>query len=899
MRRVRSLLKQMRSLFTREARNVELSEELQFHLDQATADNMAQGMSREAAQAAARQSFGSVAEAVERCYEARGVAWLEDLGHDVRYGLRTFAKQRLFTTLTVLTLALGIGACTAIFSLVDAVLLRSLPYGNPERLVYLYTPNPGYHLPPDILGPSRADFFDIKNESRSYADMTLFEQAIYNLSAGEQAQRIGVAKVDANFFKTLEVKPLFGRVVNPADLDPGKDRVVVISYSLWQGLFAGASDVLGKPLLLNGASYYVVGVMPPEFAYPQRSDMSAANGHIDRTDLWIPLAFTPQQRAQRWGSWGYVMGRLNKGVSIPEAQAEMSTIMRTLNRLHATDDRGWGAYVKSFRESALGPVRPLMWLLVAAVGLVLMIACGNAANLLLARAADRTHELGVRATLGARRARLLRQMLTESFMLSVAAGAVGAGLAWFFLHGLLQLNPGDIPRMTEATLDLRVLGFLALVTMLTNLLFGVLPSLTTTRINLAEFLKSSGMRGVVGDRRRTRRTLVMAQVALVVVLLTGAGLLLRSYANVLAAPMGFSPSTVTANVMFSPSIAEMPQDPLFATAAKRKEFLENALNQLHRNPGVQAAGAVDAVPLNHWEVISPFEAEGYPNEKGQTVELRKVTPEYFSAMQIPLIYGRGFTDDDGPGRPQALVVNETLARKYFGTIDAVGHRLRQGDQGKWVTVTGVVGDVRNMSREAAAAPQMYLSFWQGDLDIAPVNGADFTVRSSLPADAVIRQMRAMMRNLDPKLALADVRTMSDLESEAAARRRFQATLLAVFSVVAMLLALIGVYGLMAFSVQQRTGEIGLRMALGATRGGAVKLVLREGLTLLAAGLGIGLVAAAGLAQLLKGFLYQVPTIDPVTYTLVPLLLCAATTVACWIPSARAAGVDPMSALRHE
>ena len=899
MRRVRSLLRRVRSLLAREARNVELSEELAFHLEQAIADNMARGMSREAARAAARQSFGSVTEATESCYETRGTAWLEDLGHDVRYALRTFGKYRSFTTLTVLTLALGIGACTAIFSLVNAVLLRSLPYGDPERLVYLYTPSPRFQLPPDILGPSRADFFDLKKQSRSYTHMTLFEQATYSLSAGEQLQRAGTAKVDGDFFSTLRVKPLFGRVVETSDLEPGKDRVVVISYSLWQGLFAGASDVLGKSVLLDGTRYSVVGVMPPEFAYPHRSDMTAANGHIDRTELWIPLVLTPQQRVQRWGSWGYVLARLNPGVTILEAQAEMSTIMSTLNQLHTTGDRGWGAYVKSFRESALGPVRPLMWLLLGAVGLVLMIACGNAANLLLARAADRTQELGVRAALGARRVRLLRQMLTESLMLSLAAGGLGAGLAWLLLHGLLRLNPGDIPRMQEAALDLRVLGFLALITILTSLLFGVFPSFIVTRINLVESLQNSGMRGVVGDRRRVRRALAIAQVALVVVLLTGAGLLLRSYEKVLSAPMGFSPSTITASVLFSPAIAEVPQNPLFATATKRRQFVEEALSRFSRIPGVQAAGVVDALPLSRWEVLTPFEAEGYANEKGQTVELRKVTPAYFSAMQIPLVHGRGFTVADAPGRPQAVVVNEALARHYFGTVDVVGRRVRQMDQDKWLTVVGVVGDVRNMSREAAPPPQMYFSFWQGDVDTAPANGAEFTVRSMLPTDSVIGQMRTVMRGLDPNLALADVRTMSDLESEAAARRRFQATLLAVFSAMAMILATIGVYGLMAFSVRQRTGEIGLRMALGATRGGVVKLVLREGLTLLATGLVIGLVIAAGLSRLLSGFLYQVPAVDPVTYTLVPLLLFAATTTACLIPSTRAASVEPMSALRHE
>ncbi len=626
-------------------------------------------------------------------------------------------------------------------------------------------------------------------------------------------------------------------------------------------MFAGASDVQEKSVLLDGASYRVVGVMPPEFAYPHRSDLTAANGHIERTDLWIPLALTPQQKAQREGSWGYVLGRLQAGVTIRAAQAEMGTIMSGLNRLHAPYDRGWGAYVKSFRDSALGPVRPLMWLLLGAVALVLMIACGNAANLLLARAANRAHELGVRATLGAGRGRLLRQMLTEALMLSLAAGVVGVGLALVLLHGLLLLNPGDIPRLIESTLDLRVLAFLAAVTMFTSLLFGVLPSLTAARINLAQSLQSSGMRGVVGDGKRVRRVLAIAQVALVVVLLTGAGLLLRSYAKVLSAPMGFSPSTVTASIAFTPEIAEKPKNPLFNTAGKRRLFLEHALNQLSRIPGVQAAGAVDVLPLSHWESRTSFEAEGYPNERRQLVELQRVTPEYFPTMQIPLIRGRGFTENDGgQDIPLAVVVNEALARKYFGTVDAVGHRVRQSAQGEWMTVTGVAGDVRNMSREAAAVPQMYFPFWQGDTDATPVSGAAFTVWSVLPAAAVVRELQAMMRNLDPDLALADVQAMSNLEAEATARRRFQTTLLTVFAALATLLAIIGVYGLMAFSVRQRTAEIGIRMALGATRGGVVWLVLREGLTMLAGGLGIGwaaLPAAGTLSRLVAGFLYQV------------------------------------------
>jgi putative ABC transport system permease protein len=389
------------------------------------------------------------------------------------------------------------------------------------------------------------------------------------------------------------------------------------------------------------------------------------------------------------------------------------------------------------------------------------------------------------------------------------------------------------------------------------------------------------------------------QIALVVVLLTGSGLLLRSYANVLAAPMGFSPSTVTANIMFSPEIAEMPTNPLFTTASKRRLFLEGVLEKFKHIPGVQAVGAINNLPLSHWYTRTTLEAEGYPNEKGQMVELLLVTPDFFSSMGIPLLRGRGFTDDDGPGHPLAVLVNEALARKYFGTVDAVGRRLRRGSDEKWTVITGVVEDVRNVKPEVAAVPEMYLPLWQGDSDNGPITGADFTVRSLLPAAIVVKEMRMAMRSIDPNLALANVATMNDLESQVTATRRFQTTLLTVFSVVAMLLAVIGVYGVIAFSVRQRTGEIGVRMALGATRWGVVALVLREAFVLLAFGLAIGMAGALGLTRLLERFLYQVSALDPVTYTLVPLLMLTTTAMACVVPSVRAAVIDPMTALRHE
>ena len=899
MRLLHSLLRRLRSFFRKDETNVELSEELQFHLARQTEENIALGMSPEQARTEARDSFGSIARATEESYQSRGVALIDDFAQDVRYGLRTLAKQRSFTLITVLTLALGIGACTAIFSLVNAVLLRSLPYGKVERLVYLFTPNPIVHLPPEVFGPSNADFFDLKKQSHSYSEMTLFSEATYNLGAGDQAERAGAAKVDANFFSTLLSTPELGRMIVAGDEQPGHDRVVVISHALWQNLFGGRSDILGRTLRLDGTPYEVVGVMPPQFGYPHFSDLGGfGNSHVDVTQLWLPSALTPQEKADRDGSNGWVVARLKPSASLHEAQAEMSAIMSQLNLLHRADMRDWHAFVKPFRDNALGPVRPLMWLLLGAVGFVLLIACGNAANLLLARAAVRVHELGVRATLGARRGRLVRQMLTESLMLSVTAGLLGVGLAWLFLHALLKLNPGDIPRMQDAALDVRVMLFLVAITVLTGVLFGMLPSLSASRINLSEFLKSGGVRGIVGDRRRLRNALTISQVALVVVLLTGAGLLLRSYAKVLSVDTGFSASTITLNLQLSPQYVGH-LTPRYDTAQRVDAFFHDFLDRVNSNRGVQAAGLVDHLPLSHSESITTLEVEGYPNVKNQLEETRRITSDYLSAMQIPLVNGRLFADHDGPGHPPVAMVNQAFAKKYFGGGDPTGHHLRGAPDLPWTTIVGEVGDVRSMNLEAAAAPQIYRPFWRASADESPMSGAYLTVRSLLPEDAVISQIRGIIRSLDPNLAIADIYTMRSLEARETARRRFQTTLLTVFSAIAMFLAIVGVYGLLAYSVRQRTGEIGLRIALGSSRRQVVRLVLSEGFRLVGIGLLIGLAAAVMCARLVAGFLYNVSAIDPLTFSLVPLLLLLATLGACLIPSIRAAAVDPMDALRHE
>lgn len=493
----------------------------------------------------------------------------------------------------------------------------------------------------------------------------------------------------------------------------------------------------------------------------------------------------------------------------------------------------------------------------------------------------------MRAALGARRGRLLRQMLTESMMLSGAAGVLGVGLAWVLLHAMLRLNPGNIPRMEEASLDLHVMGFLVFVTLLTGLLFGVLPSFAATRVQPMGFLKGEGMIGAAGDRRRLRDFLAVAQIALVVVLLTGAGLLLRSFVKVLSINTGFSSSTITANV--EPNRG-------YNTAQKQRNLIASLLEGIRAIPGVEAVGMIDHLPFTSSESLSSVLIEGYANEKNQLVEYRSITPDYLSAMQISMVAGRGFTEGDGPGTAPLAIVNEAFAKKYFGAQNPIGGHVRQNERGPWSTVVGLIGNVRNEGLESQVEPQIYQPFLQNEDSEGIQNLA---VRSTLPPDALVAAIRTAVHAVDPTLPVEDVHTMSDLVSQSTARRRFQTTLVTVFSGIAMLLVMVGVYGLLAYSVRQRRGEIGIRMALGSSRVGVVRLILKEGLMLLGVGLVVGVAAALVGVRLLAGFLYGVSVLDPVTFVVVPLLLLVATLAASLIPSLRAAGVDPIEALRHE
>jgi predicted permease len=888
------LIYRLRSLFRRRQAEDDLRDELQYHLERETEKYIRTGVAPQEAERKARLAFGGPEQVRQQCREGRGTRFVENSLQDLRYGARSLARNRGFAVVFILTLALGIGSCTAIFSLITAVMFPPLPYGDPGRLVYLTTPNRSLtQVPPDVVTPDNADFADLKRQSHSFSGMTQFEQAKFKLRLKGTEMPIGGAQVDGDFFSTLQSSPVLGRAIDADDDQPGHDGVLLISHSLWLQLFAGSRNALGSALQLNGRSYRIIGIMPADFGFPHKTDLDYGDDHIDTTDAWIPLALTAKERADRGLSSNcHALLRMKPGVAVNQAQAELNSIMSRLDPLHdpTTFVAGWYAHLKPFRQTLEGSARPLMSLLLGAVSFVLLIACGNAANLLLARSASRTHELGVRTALGAGRSRLIHQMLTESLLLGIGGGLAGIGLAWLFLRLLLRLDPGDIPRLNEASLNSRVLVFTILITLLASIMAGILPALWSSRINLVEFLKSGGNRGAIGGRNRLRSSLIVGEVATVVVLLAGAGLLLRSYIKLQAVPTGFSSTTLSMKI-------DLPAK--YSQSVQRHEFFHTLLEQIRSTPGVQAAGAVNNLPFGDTQGVENFWVEGYPNQKGQMVDGGSVTPGYFAAMNIPVIEGQPFGDDDSPVHSRVAIINQAFAKKYFAGRDPIGKWVRTDQpnsstnpyaDGK--TIVGVVADVREWKLEEAAPPQLFLP-------LADPDDAYIAVRSTLPLKDVASASSSILRRIEPSLSFTKMHTMGELVSVATARRRFQTTLLTVFSAMAMLLALVGFYGLLVYLVRQRSAEMGVRIALGASRANVMQLVLRQGLQLVTAGMSLGLIGALTLTRVLASSLYDVSALDPVTFAAVPLLLLVATVAACLIPARRAANIDPMSAIRYE
>jgi len=870
----------------------DLDAELDAHIAMDTDSGVQAGLDLGEARRQALLRLGGREQVRQAQRDGRGLLWLENFWQDVRYGVRTLLRAPGFTTTAVLTMGLGIGACTAIFSLVNAVLIRSLPYGDPERLVYLFSPNPALKIPAEVICPSYADFYDLKRQAKSYADMSNFEQAQFSVMQQGLMHQIGGARVDEDFFSTLQSMPELGRTFTAEDNQSAHAKVAVISHALWMSMFGGSRDVLNRSIqlgtLTNTASYRIVGVMAPEFEYPFKSDLPYGDAHIQSTQIWMPLALDAKARASRGIGNNISIARLRPGVTIHQAQAEMTGIMARLDKAYAADPRDaglpreWGALVDSFTGISIGPVRPLMRLLLAAVGLVLLIACGNVANLLLARAAERARELGVRAALGAGRGRMVRQLLTESMLVGIGGCGIGIVLAILFLRVLPKLDPGNIPRLDEASLDARVFLVAIGASLLTSLLAGWMPAIGASRMQLTEFLKSHATRGSSTGHSRLQSLLIIVQTAMVVVLLAGAGLLIRSYINVESIDTGFTRSAVTFHVSLDGHYAPENQ----------RNFYKELITKLEALPGVQAAGGVSNLPLTNSESIGFLWVDGFANKDFQQTEGRVVTPRYFQAMQIPLIAGRYFTEADATGNSQTII-NQKFAETYFPNRNPIGGRISTDEKhAHWSTVVGVVADVRHMSLEQEPQPQMYGAGYDfGDESVA--------VRSSLPPATVENEIRATLKSIDPSVAATDMHTMGDLVSMATARRRFQTSLLTVFAGIALIMALVGLSGLMTFSVNRRTREVGIRMALGAERRDVLLLILRNASVLVIWGLVLGLACTWVVTQLLNSFLFGVSQHDPLTVIFVSGLLVVCGLIAAFVPARRAASIDPMQALRTE
>jgi putative ABC transport system permease protein len=888
----------LRALFKRTTVEKEIDDELRFHVDRQVESYIAEGLTPAEATRRARLAFGQLDHIKEEYRDALGTRLLDDLKQDVGYGARALLRAPGFTCIALLTVGIGIGASSAIFSVLNAVLIRDLPYGDVQQLVYVGVRNPKLaDIPIDAQGgigafaPSNADFDDLRRAATSFSALTIFAQDALTLIGRDATERIGGARVSGDFFRTLDVQPELGRVLGPDDDGPGRPRVAVISHRLWQTAFGGAPDILTRQLRLGGGVYEVVGVMPPQFLYPRASDVGP-DAVSNVTDVWIPMALTARQRAERdFSNNTGAIGRLKPGVSLGDAQAESSVLIARIDERHSRDWRGWHAVVTPLADSAVRDVRRPLWFLFGAVLLVLLIACGNAAHLTLARAEGRHHEIAVRAALGAGRGRLIRQLLTEAMLLAVAGGALGIAVSYAAVLLLPHIDPGNIPRLEETSVDWRVLSFGAGLSILTGMTFGLFPALTVSRTEIGDVMKRAGSARTTGSSRM-RGALVVLQVSLAVLLVAGATILLESYRNVQMADRGFSSSTLTLRISL---------DARYREAERRRAFFRQLLGDVRALPDVDAAGGVNALPLSGSEAISFFTLDGFANKDDQMVNTRWVSAGYFDAMGTRVEEGRAIEDSDVEGQPPVVVVNEAFASRYYPGVSAVGKRFRirgldaSSPPRPWSMIVGVVANVRHSNLEDAPPPQVYSSVYQGE----PMDSLYVAVRTRVAPDAMVSTLRRTIRNIDPQLPMADIHVMGELVSEAGARRRFQTTLLTAFGVVALALAAIGLYGLMSYMVRQRTKEIGVRLALGARTSDVLLLVASYGAKVTLLGVSIGAVAALVLARVLVSMLYGVTPSDPRTLVVTALVQMGAAIVACYVPARRAMRVDPVNTLRAD
>jgi putative ABC transport system permease protein len=881
------LFARLKALLGRESVIHDIDEEFRVHVEMETSANLERGMSPADARQTALRSFGNLGSVRDAAYEVRGGGMIETFLQDIRYAARGLVKQKTFTIVAVITLALGIGANTAIFSVVNELLLRPLPYLDAQRLVMLWEVTPeGRHQ----NTTSRANFRGWREQTTSFESMAAFTDQRLNLTGAGEAEEISVQFGTPSLFHVLGVQPVLGRDMREEDGAKDAPPIAILSNSFWQRRFGGDPQIVGKPILLNGVPFTVVGVMPAGFQWhiKQRSGTGRA------AEIWSALDMPNEEGPGSRGRFLSAVARLKPDVSLQQAQADMNTTMARLEQDAPRFNKGYVTEIIPLRDQFVGNVRLALWIILGAVGFVLLIACANVANLMLSRAAAREKEIAVRTALGAGRLRIVRQLLTESFLLATIGGLLGLAIAAWGIQALVAISPRDLVNLQRVGLNLTVLGWTMGISFVTAIIFGLAPALEATRLNLTGALKEGkGAEGQSPRSGRLRSGLVITEVALALVLLASAGLLLKSFGQLQKINSGFNPDNLLTMVVRLPD-AKYKEDPQYIS------FFRQATERMRALPGVKSVGMVNFLPLyGGLGSGTGFTVEGRPAPppgEGPSTNVRVSDAGYFTAMQIPVLRGRSFTDLEMNEAKSVTIINDAMARKHFPGEDPIGKRITVAMAAKPVPteIIGIVGDVRYDSLIDPAEPTVY--FPHPDL-VYPF--MTFVVRTTGDPLEIAPAVRREIGALDPEQPVADVRSMNEVMADTVARARFNTLLLALFAGLATLLAAVGIFGVMNYSLALRTREIGLRMALGAQNRQVLAMMLKQGLLLTVIGTAIGIAGALALTRLLSTLLFGVSAADPTIFVAIVLLLMVVSLIACYLPARRATRIDPMIALRSE
>lgn len=876
-----SLGRRVRALLRSEEIHQEIDEELHFHIDMQAEENVRHGMEPDEARREAERRIGRLERVKEQGYEVRGGRWLESFWRDCRYGARSLRNSPGFTLAAVLTLAVSIGANTAIFGLVNAVLLRPLPYPDADRLVKLYgRDETGENFP---IAP--ADYLEHYRQARSFEQLAAYRETPFNLTGRERPERLNGAIVTQEFFALLKVQPRAGRVILPGQDEPGSPRVVVLSDALWQKWYGRDPGVLGQTLNLDGEPRTVIGVMPEGFQFPAGSELWASSRYAVPEH---PLRATSDPSLRRDTHYFDIIGRLKPGITPEQAKAEAGAIATQIKQQYGDDEEAVGAAVVSLHEDIVGGTRPALLLLIGAVAILLLIACANVANILLARGASRQKEIVLRMALGAGRVRVVRQLLIESLLLATVGGFLGALLALWGVTPLKALMPPDMSAGAGPGLDGRVFVFAAIVSLGSVLIVGLFPAINLAGLNLNGVLNEGGRGGAGGGRSaRARRLLVASEIALAVVLLVGAGLLMRSFYRLSEVPLGFDPQEVVSAQLTLPQTR-------YPEKVDRARFVRQVLERLGSEPGLTSTAVISRLPLNAGASTRSVEVQGRlaPSSGEVTPDYLVISPHYFRSLSITALAGRDFDERDDAGSPRVVIINEAVARHFWTGQDPLGKLIKIGDD--WSQVVGVVGNVRQRSPAQEPPPSVYVPYAQD-----PWPSMSLVVRTKSDTAVATRALEAAVGSVDKDVPVYRVRAMSEVVAQSLSARRWRMLLLGLFGLTALTLACLGIYGVTAYSVVQRTREIGIRLALGAQKGDVLRLVIAQGLKLALVGVAVGLLAALALMKLAASLLYGVDVADPLTLVAVSALLITLTILACLVPARRATKVNPIIALKHE